>query len=60
MEMSFKFPPPPVTWPHSPERWYGDIHIAISMNIHNLCKRVEAEGLQEAMFSPFVSMSVDD
>lgn len=51
MEMSFKFPPPPDTWPHSTERWYADIHMVISMNIHKLCQRVEAEGYKEAEYN---------
>ncbi len=50
-EMSFNFPPPPPNWPLSEDRWYGDLHAAISMQLYHVVQRVANDGLVEESFA---------
>lgn len=50
-EMSFNFPPPPSTWQLSEERWYGDLHAAISMQLYHVCAAVAKDGASESGYS---------
>jgi hypothetical protein len=50
-EMSFTFPPPPSNWLLSEDRWYADLHAAISMQLYHVCLVVEQQGMKEAGYS---------